>query len=443
MNEHSNRATAGPVQALRAEMIAGRTTPREVMLDALAHANSNAGKNVYLALDAKRATSEAGNLPARFDASSSGREKPPLYGLPISLKDCFDLAGFPTSCGSRFYAEQSGVVSTDSAVVTRLRAQGAAIVGKTNLHQLAYGITGENPEYGDCVQPRDPTRLTGGSSSGAAASVQEGSAIAAIGTDTGGSIRVPAALCGLAGYRASIGLAHERGLWRGGVHLAQSFDTLGWLFRDLRDAPLLAEALFGLRVPAKAGTRVRIACVGGDFLRDCDADVLAGFAECNRRLSERGATLTEIDVAWWDEAMEIFAPIQAHEAAAIHTAKTGGDFSHFERTIAERLAWGASIAAAEIKRLRARHAAFRARMDALLAAHDYLILPCAPVSRLTVGADHSGARAKILRYTTPISLSGMPVVALPARGRNGAGIQLVAARDADGQLLAYAAQLAD
>ena len=443
MTEHSSAAPVSPVKRLRAELIEEHIAPREAMRDALAHANSNASKNVYLALDAKRAMSEAEELPARFGDSVGGeREKPLLYGLPISLKDCFDLAGFPTSCGSRFYAEQSGVVSTDSAVATRLRAQGAAIVGKTHLHQLAYGITGENPEYGDCVQPRDPARLTGGSSSGAAASVQEGSAIAAIGTDTGGSIRVPAALCGLAGYRASIGLAHERALWRGCVPLAQSFDTLGWLFRDLRDAPLLAEALFGLRVPASGETRVKIGCASGDFLRDCDADVLDAFADWRKRLRERGAAITEIEVAWWDESMEIFAPIQAHEAAAIHAARTGGDFSHFERAIAERLAWGASITDAEIERLRARHAAFRARMDALLAAHDYLILPCAPVSCLIAGADHSGARGKILRYTTPLSLSGMPVVALPAPDRGGAGVQLVAARDADARLVAYAAQIA-
>jgi aspartyl-tRNA(Asn)/glutamyl-tRNA(Gln) amidotransferase subunit A len=439
MSEHLS-----PIQALRAELIAGRMTPREAIRDALTHANSNAGKNVYLATDAKRAMSEAEDLPSRFGGSAGAeREKPLLYGLPLSLKDCFDLAGFSTSCGSRFYAEQSGIVSTDSAVATRLRAQGATIIGKAHLHQLAYGITGENPEYGDCLQPRDPTRLTGGSSSGAAASVQEGSAVAAIGTDTGGSIRVPAALCGLAGYRASLGLAHERGLWRGSVHLAQSFDTLGWLFRDLRDAPLLAEALFGLRVPADTpDTRVKIACVSGGFLRDCDSDVLDAFADWQRRLRERGATLAEVELAWWDESMEIFAPIQAHEAAAIHTARTGGDFSHFERAIAERLAWGASITDAEVERLRARHAAFRARMDALLAAHDYLMVPCAPVSRLVAGADNSGARAKILRYTTPMSLSGMPVVALPAHDHDGAGVQLVAARDADARLVAYAAQIA-
>jgi Asp-tRNA(Asn)/Glu-tRNA(Gln) amidotransferase A subunit family amidase len=439
MAEQSSGVQASPVLALRAELIAGRVTPREAMRDALAHANSNAGNNVYLALDARRALAEAGDLPARF--AEGARAKALLYGLPVSLKDCFDLSGFPTSCGSRFYAEQSGIVHADSAVATRLRAQGAAIVGKTHLHPLAYGITGENPEYGDCAEPRDATRLTGGSSSGAAASVQEGSAIAAIGTDTGGSIRVPAALCGLAGYRATIGLAQARGLWRGCVPLAPSFDTLGWLFRDLRDAPLLAEVLFGLRVPPAADTRVRIVCVSGEFLRDCEPDVLEAFSQWQERLRQSGATLASIDVSWWDEAMQIFAPIQAHEAAAIHTARTDGDFSHFEKSIAERLAWGASIAADEVERLGVRHAAFRARMDAILAEHDYLIVPCAPVSRLAVGADHSGARAKILRYTAPVSLAGMPVVALPADHRDGAGVQLLAARDADARLVAYAAQL--
>src|SRR5579862_4033834 len=188
--------------------------------------------------------------------SDPHQKKGPLQNLPISLKDCFDLAGTVTTCGSRFYAQHNTPAPKNSWVAQRLLDLGAILTGKTHLHQLAYGITGENADYGDCLQPRDATLLTGGSSSGAAASVQEGSALAGIGTDTGGSIRVPAALCGLAGYRASIELAHERRLWRGGVHLAQSFDTLGWLFRDLRDAPLLAEALFVFHDPATTETNV-------------------------------------------------------------------------------------------------------------------------------------------------------------------------------------------
>ena len=172
----------------------------------------------------------------RGTGGAFGDGRSALWGLPVSVKDCFDLAGAPTTCGVHFYRDLNGTATRDSWLVEQLRATGAVITGKTHLHPLAYGITGENPEYGDCVQPGNPGALTGGSSSGACASVLEGSAVAAIGTDTGGSIRVPAALCGLAGYRSTIG----GGNWRGGAHLAKSFDTMGWLFRDLQDAPLLA-----------------------------------------------------------------------------------------------------------------------------------------------------------------------------------------------------------
>src|SRR5580693_9264885 len=229
---HGMYAPSSALHPLREALRSGSITPRSAVEQALARANRNAGRNVYLALDGERALREADQLPKRFP----GAAKPLLYGLPVSLKDCFDLEGFVTTVGSRFYAERNAPAREDSAAAARLRSQGAIILGKTHMHPLAYGITGENPDYGDCTQPRFAGLLTGGSSSGAAASVQEGSAVAAIGTDTGGSIRAPAALCGLAGYRGTIG----RGNWRGGAHLAESFDTMGWLFRDLEDAPLLA-----------------------------------------------------------------------------------------------------------------------------------------------------------------------------------------------------------
>jgi aspartyl-tRNA(Asn)/glutamyl-tRNA(Gln) amidotransferase subunit A len=425
----------GSFRQLRGDIASGTVSPQMAVDQAERSANSNANHNVYIAIDPDKMAREAASLPDRFPANP----KPLLYGLPVSLKDCFDLAGFPTSCGSRFYAAKNGLAREDSAVAARLRTQGAVIVGKTHLHQLAYGITGENPDYGDCLQPSNAHRLTGGSSSGGAASVQEGSAVAAIGTDTGGSVRVPAALCGLAGYRASIELAYRRGLWRGSIHLAPSFDTLGWLFRDLRDAPLLAEALFDIHVPPGPRMRVRIGCVHPDFVHDCDPDVLAAFAAWQLRMSKLGAEILTVDTRFWEDAMDIFAPIQAHEAAAIHAAATNGDFSHFEKSIAERLTWGASITPAEIELLRNRHEQFRARMDILLREYDFLIAPCAPVHELIAGADQSRVRRTILLYTVPMSLAGVPVVTLPTD--TGAGVQLIAARDADARLLAYATEL--
>ncbi|MEA2544724.1 MAG: aspartyl-tRNA(Asn)/glutamyl-tRNA(Gln) amidotransferase subunit [Acidobacteriaceae bacterium] len=403
--------------------------PAEPARAAFARANSNAGHNVFLAMDQERTLAEAEALSGRFPKPE---QRPALFGVPVAIKDCFDVAGFPTTCGSRFYAEKLGTAKADSTVAARLRQVGAVIMGKTHLHQLAYGITGESKDYGDCLQPRDRLQLTGGSSSGSAASVQEGSAVAAIGTDTGGSIRVPAALCGLAGYRSTLGLGGEEA-WEGGWHLAASFDTLGWLFRDLRDGPALAAALLGVK-PAAAPKDVIIAAVAGSFLDDCEPAVREMYNGRQEALRGEGAQIEAFAPDFWADSREIFGAIQAHEAAAIHQ----GNFEHFEKTIADRLAWGASFSAAAIEDLRKRHVAFRANMDRLLDQYDFLVLPCAPISAVPAGMDHSASRLSILRYTTPISLAGMPAVVLAAPG---GGVQLVAARGNDARLLAFAASL--
>jgi len=403
--------------------------PLAATQEAFAHANSNAGKNVYLAMDKERTLAEAQALPSRFPQPA---QRPLLYGVPVAVKDCFDVAGYSTTCGSHFYAETHGLPRTDSTVATRLREAGAVIMGKTHLHQLAYGITGQNSEYGDCTQPRDAKVFTGGSSSGSAASVQEGSAIAAIGTDTGGSIRVPAALCGIAGYRSTLGLDGEQ-MWNGGVHLAVSFDTIGWLFRDLRDGPVLGSALFGLPL-VEAPQRVNILAVGDSFLHDCEPAVLEVYRGWQQKLRQRGADISTFEPDFWADTREIFLGIQGHEASELHR----GNFEHFEKPLAERLAWGASLSPAVVADLRQRHAAFRERMDRLFQEFDFLILPCAPLSALAVGIDHSVTRPKILRYTTPSSLAGTPTVALTAPG---GGVQLIAPRGEDARLLAFAAIL--
>jgi Asp-tRNA(Asn)/Glu-tRNA(Gln) amidotransferase A subunit family amidase len=424
-----------PCSEMRMRVERRETTPRRLAEEALARANRNQGKNVYLALDAEWTAREADRIEAQ--GPRNGRRR--LFGLPVSLKDCFDLQGFQTTAGARFYAETNRPAERDSAVAARLRAEGAVITGKTHLHPLAYGITGENPDFGDCRQPLDEALLTGGSTSGGAASVQEGSAVAAIGTDTGGSIRVPAALCGLAGYRASIGLAQERNLWAGGVHLAQSFDTLGWIFRDLRDGPLLAEGLFGLRVPETAEPGVRIGMIARSFVGDCDASVAAAMERSRELFAASGAHLGTFEAHDWEEALSIYAPIQGNEAAAIHRPATHGDFSRFPPRIAELLARGAAVTGEELQKRKQRHAGFRARVDQLFQKYDFLSLPCALLSRLEAGKDHSETRMKILRYTVPLSLAGTPVVTLPFAG--GAGMQLAAARGEDAKLLAYAAHL--
>jgi Asp-tRNA(Asn)/Glu-tRNA(Gln) amidotransferase A subunit family amidase len=421
------------IRDLRIALANGNVQPSALAQQALARANQNAGHNSYLWQDRAWTLAETARAEAmpRGNGGQFGDGRPAFWGLPVSVKDCFDLAGAPTTCGVEFYREFNGRAAQDSWLVERLRAAGAVITGKTHLHPLAYGITGENPEFGDCLQPRDPTALTGGSSSGAAASVQEGSAVVAIGTDTGGSIRVPAALCGLAGYRASLG----RGDWRGAAHLAESFDTMGCLFRNLEDAPLLA-GLFAPQPTTLAPAYTRFAVVEDSFFHDCEPEILSSLHSTVRALEALGLHNSRIDVPWWADSFEIFAPIQASEAARIHA----GHFDCFEPSIRERLEWGAGIGALEIAALRKRHETFRDRVDGLLDAHQLLLLPAAPVARLAAGADHSKTRARLLRFTTPFSLAGVPVVTIPCAV---GGMQLAAARGCDEALLQFASRLAD
>ncbi len=429
-------APSWTVRDLRAALATGTLSPAQLAESALANSNGNVGQNTYLWQDAEWTRSEVLRVES-VPASSGGPfgdGRRALWGLPISVKDCFDLTGTPTSCGVHFYRDRNGKAAHDSWLVEQLRVAGAVIVGKTHLHPLAYGITGENPEYGDCAQPRDPGALTGGSSSGAAASVQEGSAVAAIGTDTGGSVRAPAALCGLAGYRATLG----RGDWRGSAHLAESFDTFGWLFRDLEDAPFLANPF----APAQTAPTRRLtsfAYVSDTFLYDCEPEVVASFRRVVDTLQALGLEGRTFDTVWWSEAVEIFAPIQASEAASLHAGNFDRpDFLQKDPAIRERLQWGAGLTSSEVSTLRLRHAAFRAHMDELFAAHQLILLPSIPVAHLAVGADHSQTRSRLLRYTAPFSLAGVPTIAIPcAHG----GMQLAAARGNDEALLALAAEL--
>jgi aspartyl-tRNA(Asn)/glutamyl-tRNA(Gln) amidotransferase subunit A len=424
-------AASTMIRGARRELASGSVKPADLVRDALQHANRNAGKNTYLWRDPQWTLQEAARAAA-MPASAGGQfgdGRNNLWGIPVTVKDCFDLAGAPTSCGVHFYRDLNGIAQHDSWLVEQLRKAGAVITGKTHLHPLAYGITGENPEFGDCEQPGNPGALTGGSSSGAAAGVLEGSAFAAIGTDTGGSIRVPAALCGLAGYRASLG----RGDWRGGAHLAESFDTMGWLFRNLEDAPLLADIF----VPGKSSTLQEFnsfAVVHDAFLHDTEPAIIESMRSVERNLHALGLKSTIVDVNWWADSFEIFAPIQAWEAARLHA----GHFDSIQPAIRERLEWGARITDAEIAVLRQRHAKFRARVDELLHEHELLLLPASPIARISIGADNGQARSRILRYTTPFSLAGVPVVTIPC---STGGMQLASARENDESLLNLAARI--
>ena len=434
-----------PLTVLRTNLASGITTPLTIVERVILASNGGAGENTYIDFHSAALRRQAHALSARFGAVSP---QPQLYGVPISLKDCFDLAGTVTTCGSSFYARQAPA-HADSALSQVIKACGALITGKTHLHPLAYGITGQNPYFGDSLQPRDASLLTGGSSSGAAASVQEGSALVGIGTDTGGSIRVPAALCGLTGYRASHSAAYAResfaataeGLWEGVAHLAETFDTLGFLLSDPRDAAPVANALFGIPF-ASAQKRARIGCVPDSFLGDAQPDVVTAYALFRNFLQPETVSLEEFDPGFFASSREIFFPLQASEAARTHA----GHFDEFDAGIAQRLHWGATLDAGTVAALRAELSEFRSKMNSLFSTFDFLILPCSPVNRLVAAEDQNESRSAILRYTTPFSLAGAPVVAFPGELINapfGTGLQIAAAPGRDAALLAFTAQLGE
>ena len=411
-----------PITDVRQKILRGDVTARELAATALSNANASPAKNTYLSFD-------QAEVERRVSAQeASTHEAQLLHGIPISVKDCFDVQGFRTSIGSRYYLDASETKPQDSAIVERLRAVGATITGKTHLHQLAYGLTGENADFGNCLQFGRPNLLTGGSSSGAAASILEGSAMAGIGTDTGGSIRFPSSLCGLFGYRSSVGV----GSWRGGYHLAETFDTIGFLFRHLKDAQFLGHAILGIPVEKDSGARVRVGLVDPAFYSDAESEIIAGLQQWRERLPNCEFETFAADV--FTGALEIFRPIQANEAAGYHA----GHFDEFEKPIADRLRWGASISEQEIRELHRRRIVFNQGIEALFERFDFLLLPVAPVSTVEDGVDHGSLRDVVLRYTTPASVAGSPVLALPNQK---GGCQLVGRAGEDSKLLAFATRL--
>ncbi len=430
--------TSRPISELRRALASGELSARELIENALTTAvwRRTQGAKTYLHLDPDEVRAQ---LEAGLDLTK------PLGGLPVSVKDCFDVAGVPTTAGSSFYAGTRPLPQEDAEYVAITRATGAALMGKTHLNEFAYGITGENLHFGDCEIPTRPGCLTSGSSSGAAASVVEGSAVIGLGTDTGGSLRAPASFCGLVSFRASV----ERGKWRGCFPLAPSFDTMGWLCRHLADQPAIGRALLGVEADAVEPKRTRLGLAAGKWLEVCDAEIVAAHQEYGGKLRAAGFSVEEFDAALWLDAPSIFIPIQAHEAHAIHRDFLAQFADRYEPGVRSRLEFGGTISEDTYHTLKMRQMDFCAASLALFERFDFLIAPVTPVRELRVGQDHSAFRPRILNVTSPISLNGWPALTVRSRGTgpedlqaHGFGLQVVAPGMSDGKLLGLAAALA-
>ena len=260
---------------------------------------------------------------ARVDADQADREiadgryRGPLHGVPVSIKDLIDLAGVPTTAASRVTGRAPA--GADAPVVARLRAAGAILVGKCNLHEFAFGTTGEDSSFGPARHPRDPDRSPGGSSSGSAVSVATGMAFATVGTDTGGSIRIPAAACGLVGLKPTFGELSCDGI----VPLAPSLDHVGPLTRCVRDARLVYHAMRDGSPALLADTATstsRLGCPRPYFLDRLDDEVRAVFEQALTRLTDADWTVEDTPVRHAHDAAVVCLHLVLPEAAAVHAS---------------------------------------------------------------------------------------------------------------------------
>jgi Asp-tRNA(Asn)/Glu-tRNA(Gln) amidotransferase A subunit family amidase len=430
------KITSLPLKELHRRLRAGDLTATALCEAALAAAQEFPGSPMFLWRDDTAARQAARQLDAQRDFTR------PLAGLPASVKDLFDLAGAPTTCGSPFYAATRPVPAVDSGYVARWRRTGVNFVGKTHLNEFAYGITGENRWFGNCTIPGFPDRLTGGSSSGAAASVRSGAACLALGTDTGGSLRAPAALCGLVSFRQSLGFAE----WEGSFPLAHSFDTAGWLQRHLGDVALVAHALHPEIAPQPLREAPRVSLLDGPWLVACTPEVLSALRDFGAALAQAGCRMASTAAAGWETARDLFVPIQACEAAGIHAPFLPAHADQYDPAILERLKMGAAVSPQRYAELQAAQAQFvEQNVRPLFATADFLIAPASAMPKLAAHEDQSATRPRLLTLTTPASLAGLPVLTIPwtPDGVPGFGFQVLAPRGQDARLWALAEWLAE
>jgi aspartyl-tRNA(Asn)/glutamyl-tRNA(Gln) amidotransferase subunit A len=348
---------------------------------------------------------------------AAGRYRGALHGVPISLKDLIDVQGSPTTAGSK--VREGHVAASDADVVRRLREAGAVIVGKTNLHEFALGTTNEDSAFGPARHPLDPSRSPGGSSGGSAVSVLAGMAYASIGTDTGGSIRIPASACGLVGLKPTIGEIPLSGIFP----LSGTLDHVGPLCRSVADARIVYEALRGGTAPAATARPlrgIRLGVLRGYFTSVLDPVVAASFDSACARLQEAEVELHDVEISHAGDIAPIYVHIVLAEAAAYHAKTLESRADDYTPNVRQRLEMGRYILAEDyVRALRGREVLTREVNDAL-AGMDGIFLPTVPIPAHKIGTAavriagvDEPIRNITLRLTQLFNISGHPTLTMP------------------------------
>ncbi len=353
------------------------------------------------------------------------RKEGVLAGIPLAVKDLYDTRGVRTTAGSLFLADN--VPTQDAVVIQKMKDAGAVLLGKTNTHEVALGVTSVNPHYGACRNPWDTTRITGGSSGGSAAAVAAGMCLAALGTDTGGSIRIPASLCGVVGLKPTYGRVSLRGIFP----LSWNLDHAGPLTRCVRDAALLLQVMAGYDPddPASADRPVddylsgldggvrgwRIALAGGAYIEEAsDSQVLAAVRQAAQVFARLGAMLEEVEVEWLRAAALANGQMTQADGAAVHRERLAHEPERFGADVRQRLETGRALSSTEYSLARRTQAEVRRRGERFFQQHDALLLPTTPIAAPPIQGDDAIERARLLtRLTAPFNLSGLPALSLP------------------------------
>jgi aspartyl-tRNA(Asn)/glutamyl-tRNA(Gln) amidotransferase subunit A len=427
-----------------AELAAGRTTSRALVEEALARIADPAGEGSRCFLrvyaDTARVAAEAQDR-----LRSAGYVASPLAGLPVSIKDLFDVAGERTLAGSKAL-DDAPPATQNAPIVARLRAAGAVLIGRTNMTEFAFSGVGINPHYGTPGNPYDRKRIPGGSSSGAPISVADGFAAVAIGTDTGGSVRIPAAFCGIVGFKPT----QKRITREGATPLSTTLDSIGPLGNSvaccaITDAVLAGEPAVAPRAVTAGALRLGIPRTL--VLDDLDREVATAFEHACTTLSGAGARLVDLPLAELGEYPSInakggFSPPEAYAWHEKLIARRGADYDPRVRVRIER---GRSMSAVDYVTLCWQRADFIARIEAATADVDALLMPTIPLIAPPMAAfekddDYWPLNARILRNTSVINFLDRCAVTLPIHlpGTAPVGLMVVGRHGEDRRLLSMA-----
>jgi len=388
---------------------------------------------------------------------SRGKWKGPLHGIPITLKDNIWTRGIRTTAGSKILADF--VPKTDSDVAARLARSGAIVVGKTNLHEFAYGVTTENPHFGCARNPWNPERITGGSSGGSAGAVATGMCFASVGTDTGGSIRIPSALCGVVGLKPTFGLVSVEGI----VPLALSLDHAGPIARSVEDACIVLEAIAGgypkgaarpdyRKLKSNLRKRFRIGRPADYFFDRVDAEVRELLEAAARVFQTFGGQIHEVAMPRLADAL-LPATNDIALAEATHYHESQGYFpsraADYGEDVRRRLEQGQKILAVDYLRACACKPAAEKEFEDAFERVDVIVAPAAPVPAPPIGrldveidGEKETVRSALVRLNRPTNFTGHPAISIPCGfTRDGlpVGMQLIAPRWTEARLLAIGA----